>query len=130
MIIDDSSSSDGVDAFLFGDAPAPAATVLLTARLPTAPVPASLARPQNARQPLDGLDAKIRGTRSANSQTYSTLQDYVTDFGLTKSQLSARLKGLGVKQPTTVKWLKHVCFTNDDCSLPLLDAALLAEVAA
>ncbi len=127
MNIDDSSSTDGVDEFLFG-AP-PAAQVLQTARLPTAPVPASLARPLTARLTLDALDAKIRGTRSANAQTYSELQDFVTDFGLTKSQLSARLKGLGVKQPTTVKWLKNVSFTDNDCTLPVLDAALLAEVA-
>ena len=47
----------------------------------------------------------------AGSETYGLLQQYVSEFGYTKLQLSARLKSLGVAQKTTVMWLKHVAAT-------------------
>lgn len=66
----------------------------------------------------------------AGSETYGLLQQYVSEFGYTKLQLSARLKSLGVAQKTTVMWLKHVAFTSSDASVEDLDAAVKADVVA
>ena len=109
MIID-SDDDDGVDAFLAPcmqpriEAPPPPPHPVPPIRELLVPTGTTLPA-QTVKRSLESLDEGIRRTSRGNSMTYGILQDYVTDYGFTKLQLSARLKGLRVKQPTTVKWL-------------------------
>ena len=108
MIIDSSDDDDSVDAFLAPfmqpriEAPPPPPHPAPPHPAPPIgelPVPTGMTLPaQTAKRSLETLDDCIRKTSRGNSTTYGILQDYVTDYGFTQLKLSARLKGLGVRQ--------------------------------